>query len=111
MKKTSLQNIALVAALAIAAMPVFGRTDPVQAGDLSNQVRHELVRIPYYNVFDDLNYSVDNATGIVTLSGAGTKPVVKDDAVRSVKHLAGVTEVIDNIRVLPLSTFDNRIRA
>ncbi len=37
--------------------------------------------------------------------------MVKDDAERSVKHLAGVTQVINNIRVLPLSTFDNRIRA
>ena len=36
--------------------------------------------------------------------------MVKNDAERSVKHLAGVTQVIDNIRVLPLSTFDNRIR-
>ncbi len=81
------------------------------AGDLANQVRHELVMIPYYNVFDDLNYSVDNASGVVTLSGAVTQPVVKQDAERSVKRLPGVTQVIDNIRVLPLSTFDNRIRA
>lgn len=111
MKTTAFRNVALVAALAIATVPVFGRTDPAPVGDLSNQVRHELVMIPYYNVFDDLNYSVDNATGVVTLWGAVTLPVVKDDAVRSVKHLAGVTQVIDNIRVLPLSTFDNRIRA
>jgi hyperosmotically inducible protein len=81
------------------------------AGDLANQVRHELVMIPYYNVFDDLNYSVDAASGVVTLSGAVTQPVVKQDAERSVKRLPGVTQVVDNIRVLPLSTFDNRIRA
>lgn len=80
------------------------------AGDLANQVRHELVMIPYYNVFDDLNYSVDSANGVVTLSGAVTQPVVKQDAERSVKRLPGVTQVVDNIRVLPLSTFDNRIR-
>jgi len=81
------------------------------AGDLASQVRHELVMIPYYNVFDDLNYSVDTASGVVTLSGAVTQPVVKQDAERSVKRLPGVTQVVDNIRVLPLSTFDNRIRA
>lgn len=77
--------------------------------DLASQVRHELVMIPYYSVFDDLSYKVDN--GVVTLAGDVTRPVVKDDALRSVKRLAGVTQVIDNIRVLPLSSFDNRIRA
>jgi len=76
--------------------------------DLASQVRHQLVMLPYYSVFDDLNYSVDN--GVVTLSGDVTRPVVKDDAGRAVKHLAGVTQVINNIRVLPLSSFDNRIR-
>ncbi len=58
--------------------------------------------LPYYNVFDDLNFSVNN--GVVTLSGVKwTQPVVKSDAERSVKHLAGVTQVVNNIRVLPLS--------
>jgi osmotically-inducible protein OsmY len=51
---------------------------------------------------------VDN--GVVTLSGDVTQPVVKNDAASAVKHLAGVTQVINNIRVLPLSSFDNRIR-
>jgi len=110
MKKKAIQNLALTAALAIAIMPVFGRNNPAPIGDLANQVRHELVTLPYYNVFDDLNYSVDNASGVVTLSGAVTQPVVKDDAERSVKHLPGVTQVINDIRVLPLSSFDNRIR-
>jgi hyperosmotically inducible protein len=111
MKKTAFRNAALVAALAVASLPVFGRTDPAPVGDLSSQVRHQLVMLPYYSVFDDLNYAVDNSTGVVTLSGAVTRPVVKNDAISSVKHLAGVTQVVDNIRVLPLSTFDNRIRA
>jgi len=87
---------------------MFGGTGNPPTQDLAGQVRHQLVMIPYYSVFDDLNYSVDN--GVVTLSGAVTWPVVKDDAERSVKKLPGVTQVINNIRVLPLSTFDNRIR-
>jgi osmotically-inducible protein OsmY len=106
--KRMVQSVALAAALAIASAPMFARTDMPQ--DLADQVRHELVMIPYYSVFDDLNYSVDNATGVVTLSGAVTQPVVKDDAERSVKHLAGVTQVVNNIRLLPLFSSDNRIR-
>ena len=113
--KRTMQNIALAAALALGAAPMFGGTgnQPVQAlsnQDLSAQVRHQLVMIPYYSVFDDLNYSIDNTTGVVTLSGDVTQPVVKDDAGRSVKHLPGVNQVVNKIRVLPLSSMDNRIR-
>jgi hyperosmotically inducible periplasmic protein len=104
--KRIIQSAAFAAALAIASVPMFASNGAPL--DLSGQVRHELVMIPYYSVFDDLNYRVDN--GVVTLSGEVTQPVIKDDAERSVKHLAGVTQVIDNIHVLPLSTFDSRIR-
>jgi hyperosmotically inducible protein len=105
MKKT-LQNLALAAALAIGAGPVFANNAPPQ--DLAGQVRHQLVMIPYYSVFDDLNYSIDN--GVVTLSGDVVNPVVKTDARNSVKRLAGVTQVVDNIHILPPSSFDDRIR-
>jgi hyperosmotically inducible periplasmic protein len=101
------QSVALAAGLAIAGVPMFATNGNVPQ-DLTEQVRHELGMIPYYSVFDDLNYKVDN--GVVTLLGEVTQPVVKEDAERSVKHLAGVTQVIDNIRVLPLSPMDNRIR-
>jgi hyperosmotically inducible protein len=101
------QSFALAAALGMAGVPMFASNGNMPL-NLVDQVRHELVMIPYYSVFDDLNYRVDN--GVVTLSGEVTQPVVKDDAERSIKRLAGVTQVIDNIRVLPLSSFDNRIR-
>lgn len=106
--KRTIQHLALASAFAFGALSMFAGTNNPPAHDLASQVRHQLVMLPYYNVFDDLNYSVDN--GVVTLSGEVTQPVVKSDAERSVKHLAGVTQVVNNIRVLPLSTFDNRIR-
>jgi hyperosmotically inducible protein len=105
--KKIVQSIAFVAGLAIVGLPMFASNGNLPQ-DLTDQVRHELVMIPYYSVFDDLNYRVDN--GVVTLSGEVTQPVVKDDAERSVKHLAGVTQVINNIHVLPPSSFDSRIR-
>jgi hyperosmotically inducible protein len=106
--KRTFQNITLAAALAIGAIPMLAGTSDSPVRDLSSQVRHELVMLPYYSVFDDLNYKVEN--GVVTLSGAVTQPVVKDDAKRAVKKIPGVVQVVDNIRVLPLSSFDNRIR-
>jgi hyperosmotically inducible protein len=107
--KRTIQTIALAAALAIGALPVLAGTGGPPPGDLTNQVRHQLVMLPYYNVFDDLSFSVNN--GVVTLSGAVTLPVLKEDAQRVVRHVSGVAEVVNNIRVLPLSTFDNHIRA
>jgi hyperosmotically inducible protein len=75
---------------------------------LQDTVRKALVTIPFLSVFDDLSYRVDN--GIVTLSGAVTQPVVKDYALKAVQHVAGVTAINDQIEVLPLSPFDDRIR-
>src|ERR1039458_7671074 len=90
--------------LALAAFPV--AINP--KGDLADAVRHELVMLPYYSVFDDFQFTVDNGT--VTLAGDVTRPVLKSDAENVVKRIAGVTNVVNNIKVLPLSSFDNRIR-
>jgi hyperosmotically inducible protein len=75
---------------------------------IAREVRHQLVTLPHYGVFDDLAFRVDGST--VTLLGAVTQPVTKSDAERSVKHLEGVTHVVNNIEVLPLSPFDDQIR-
>ncbi len=75
---------------------------------LEEKVRHELVMLPYYNVFDTLSFRVDNGT--VTLFGSVTDPVVKHDAEGVVKKLEGVARVDNEIEVLPLSSFDNRVR-
>jgi hyperosmotically inducible periplasmic protein len=108
--KKIIQNVALASALVI-AVPLFAGTDSGTPAvqDLANQVRHELVMIPYYSVFDDLNYSIDN--GVVTLTGDVNNPVVKTDAERSVKRLPGVTQVVNHINLLPPSSMDNHIRA
>ena len=45
---------------------------------ITKEVRHELVMLPYYSVFDDLAYKVDGDT--VTLFGAVTRPTLKSDA-------------------------------
>jgi hyperosmotically inducible protein len=76
--------------------------------ELAKEVRHELVTLPYYGVFDDLAFRVQGST--VTLLGAVTQPVLKSDAENSVKHIKGVTAVTNNIEVLPLSPMDDRIR-
>jgi hyperosmotically inducible protein len=73
------------------------------------EVRHELVMLPYYGVFDNLAYKVDS-DGTVTLLGQVANPVLKSDAERAVKRIEGVEKVVNNIEVLPLSPNDDRIR-
>ena len=75
---------------------------------LTEKVRHELVMLPYYNVFDNIEYQVNGSE--VTLLGQVNRPVLKSDAENVVKHIAGVTVVHNQIEVLPVSGFDDRIR-
>ncbi len=75
---------------------------------LGKEVRHELVMLPYYNVFDNLSYKVEGST--VTLMGQVTRPTLKSDAGRVVKGIEGVEKVVNNIEVLPVSPNDERIR-
>ncbi|HEY2934120.1 MAG TPA: BON domain-containing protein [Acidobacteriota bacterium] len=80
----------------------------VNEARLSEEVRHQLVTLPYYDVFDNLEYSVHGDT--VILSGQVTRPTLKSDAENRVKRLEEVSKVINNIEVLPLSPNDDRIR-
>lgn len=75
---------------------------------LAREVRHELVMLPYFGVFDDLGFTVNGGT--VTLMGEVTRPTLKSDAGNVVKHIEGVTNVVNNIEVLPLSPNDDQIR-
>ena len=73
------------------------------------EVRHELVMLPYYGVFDNLLYEV-SPDGTVTLRGEASRPTLKSDAERAVKEIEGVERVDNQIKVLPVSPNDERIR-
>lgn len=75
---------------------------------LSEQVRKELVTLPYYGVFDNLAYKVEGNT--VTLYGQVLQPTTRKGAEKRVAKLDGVTNVVNNIETLPLSPFDDQIR-
>jgi len=83
--------------------------DPAQHQTwLTEQVRHKLAMIPWYSVFDNLEYRVDGDT--ITLMGQVTRPVIKDEAEFSVKKIEGVKVVENQIEVLPPSPFDDQVR-
>ena len=73
------------------------------------QVRHELVTLPYYGVFDWLQFEVRQDNTVV-LRGQVVKPTTKSDAEARVKDIDGVSKVVNEIEVLPLSPQDDRLR-
>ena len=108
-----LVGLACVAAIGSGAPKDKDHHDAFMAGDrsesrIAREVRHELVTLPYYGVFDDLAFRVDGGT--VTLLGAVAQPTLKSDAGRAAKSVEGVTQVVNNIEVLPLSPNDDQIR-
>ncbi len=105
--------VALAAALALTAGAAFAAPSESNAQSigqqqLSKSIRKELVTLPYYGVFDNLAYDINGGT--VTLYGQVVRPTTRADAARRVAHLGGVTQVVNKIEVLPLSSFDDSIR-
>jgi hyperosmotically inducible periplasmic protein len=96
----------LVAGLALGAgvqAKPAAATDPTVAG-----IRKELLRLPYYGVFDFMSFKVEN--GHVTLMGYAYRPSLKSDAEHALKHVNGVTSVANLIEELPTSSFDDSLR-
>src|SRR5436309_2000658 len=72
------------------------------------EVRHELLMLPYFGVFDYIAFKVDGYN--VTLLGQVVKPVTKSDAEGAIKHIEGVEKVDNQIEVLPPSGMDDGLR-
>jgi hyperosmotically inducible protein len=81
---------------------------PESQDRLIKEVRHELIMLPYYGVFDNLVFRIDGRT--VILEGQVVQPVLKSDAGNAVKRIEGVDKVVNNIETLPPSPMDDRIR-
>src|SRR5690349_726435 len=75
---------------------------------LVREIRHELATLPYYGVFDWLQFEVQGNT--VVLRGQVVRPTTKSDAASRVKDIEGVANVDNQIEVLPLSPSDERLR-
>jgi hyperosmotically inducible periplasmic protein len=86
-----------------------GARDTRRMEALKEEVRHQLVTLPYFSVFDWLQAEV-KPDGTVILMGDVTRPSTKDDAEARVKKLEGASRVVDNIEVLPLSSMDDQLR-
>jgi hyperosmotically inducible protein len=90
------------------AQTEFGQSVSPSEARIQKEVRHELLMLPYFGVFDYIAFQVKGDT--VTLLGEVTRPTLKSDAENVVKHIEGVQRVINNIEVLPPSPMDDQLR-
>jgi hyperosmotically inducible periplasmic protein len=106
--KNRIVALAMALAFVVSAAPVATFAQRADFGEREKKIRKELVTLPYYSVFDNLEFEVDGST--VTLSGQVVQPSTRKDAERRVKKISGVERVVNNIEVLPLSPNDDSIR-
>jgi hyperosmotically inducible periplasmic protein len=100
----------LALALILAPASTFAAVDVRKpANSLEKRIRHELVMLPYYGIFDNLDYRID-PNGHLTLVGQVVQPTLKSDAENVVRRVEGVTSVSNQIEVLPPSPFDDQTR-
>jgi hyperosmotically inducible protein len=106
---TALALAALVFSLPAAAAQKQQPRDPERARNvIIKEIRHEVVMLPYYSLFDNITFTLEN--GKVTLMGQVVRPSLKSDIERVVKDVEGVEQVVNQIEVLPPSPMDDRLR-
>jgi hyperosmotically inducible protein len=109
MKHGLILAVTLVALAAVGLAQDTQREPSARAQErIVREVRHELLMLPYFGVFDNIAYKVDGYN--VTLLGQVVRPVLKSDAENAVKHIEGVEKVDNQIEVLPPSPMDDRLR-
>ncbi len=110
MTKPIILLLTILFGIELPALPMQRKQDlnSVQAR-LALQVRHALIMLPNYSVFDNLEFEI-SGLDTVTLSGQVTRPTLKSDAESAVHQLEGVGKIVNKIDVLPISPGDERIR-
>lgn len=110
MKKGKVRSLVV----AILFVVILGGAGPQESSaqtpaKLVREIRHELVTLNYYGVFDWLEFEVQPDNTVI-LKGQVVRPTTKSDAEANVKNVDGVSRVINQIEVLPLSSADDRLR-
>lgn len=104
MKRWMVATVLLALAVTAAAQSTAERSEQ----RISEQVRHELMMLPQYSTYDILGYRIDGDT--VVLTGEVRNAVLQPEAEDAVKKIEGVSKVVNQIKVLPPSSFDDAIR-
>lgn len=94
------------------AAPAPAASSPARAPDKSDElhreISHQIRQLPYYSVFDFVEFSQNG--GMITLNGQVLRPSLKSSAERAVKSIEGVSIVVNQIEILPISPVDDGLR-
>ncbi|HEX4381092.1 MAG TPA: BON domain-containing protein [Candidatus Acidoferrum sp.] len=90
------------------AAPTAQSQEPKAQQNMIKEIRHQLVLLPWYSVFDNLSFRIEGSK--VVLMGQVVRPTLKSDAEAAVKGVEGVSSVQNDIEVLPNSPMDNQLR-
>jgi hyperosmotically inducible protein len=111
-------NLRISLALVLVVMPFISlshtsaapqkQNEPKVEQNLIKEIRHQLVLLPYYSVFDNLAFQLQGSK--VILVGQVVRPTLKSDSEGVVKNIEGVSSVENNIEVLPTSPMDDQLR-
>lgn len=84
-------------------------SQPTSAASLTAEAQHRMVTSVYYDVFSWLEGDV-RPDGSTVLRGQVVRLILRSDAESSVRNLQGVTEVRNEVEVLPPSPSDDQLR-
>ncbi len=103
-----IRNFLILAIAVLGLSQIDAAAQSFSRNNLEQKVFKQIIKLPYYGVFDNIAFRVDGDT--VTLLGKVTQPTTRKSAERVVERIEGVNSVVNNIEVLPLSNFDDSIR-
>ncbi len=94
--------------VALLTISVFGQVSERGTQRIIKEVRHEILMLPFFEVFDNISFRVDGYK--VTLLGQVSRPSLKKDAESAVRSIEGIEAVDNQIEILPVSPSDDRLR-
>jgi hyperosmotically inducible protein len=104
MRKTVLAIAALLLVAPAAGAGEAQRKDFQVFNDIATSVNHDV----YFTIFDAISADVEN--GVVTLSGQVTQPYKRDELEKRIAKVDGVAKIVNRVKVLPVSGFDDQLR-
>jgi hyperosmotically inducible periplasmic protein len=107
-RKGTIASVALTVILA-AGLAGAAPSTKTKSMDVSGQIRHEIATLPYTGIWDWIEADL-RPDGTVVLRGDVTQPLTKTQLASRIRGIESVTNVVNDIRVLPLSPSDNQIR-
>ena len=99
---------AVVALVAMSSVPAFADPQP-ETLQVFKEIQKQVNYYGYFTIFDNVEVGIDE-TGVVTLTGSVTNPFKKRAIENRVEDVDEVLAVNNQIEVLPVSRFDNRLR-